>query len=206
MKVYRYLKKTNSLLAMQEARRLFEATSCDVIFEDEVQHKITRPKLRSLIKTITKGDTLVIYSFSNVVRCTEQVSFLLSQSIQKGFRILSLKDKLDTSELGNDIGWIRMFASLPVAINQDEVSDNASTAAFMRHFKEERQLKPVNTKVRDSRVIEMYTNEKTVREIGETLSIGHSTVYRILQEHGVLRARHSPDRNRKSSGTAEIGD
>lgn len=205
MKVYGYLKKTESLVSMADANEMFGAVGCDVIIKDEVQHKITRPKLRSLINTITKGDTLIIYSFSNVVRCTEQVCFLLAQSQQKGFRIKSLKDKLDTAEVGNDAGWIRLFASLPMTINQNESINCTSANTFMLRFKADNKS-ALNTKVRDGKIIEAYTSGKSIIEISKLYSVGRSTIYRVLESHEVKRERHGSKESSTNNESIDVGD
>ena len=86
----------------QDSRQLLAMESrgipSDRIFSEKLSGKDTkRPQLQALMKTVKKGDIIVVESISRFARNTRDLLSLVDRLTQKGVEFVSLKEHIDTT-------------------------------------------------------------------------------------------------------------
>ena len=83
-----------------EARQLaeFEKRKTDRIFLDKCSGKdANRPQLKKMLEYVREGDTVIVTEYSRLARSTSDLLSILEQLTEKGVRLMSVKENLDTS-------------------------------------------------------------------------------------------------------------
>lgn len=199
MKTYGYIKLTHAQHDMTKAKEQLNSFGCDAIVTDSIEDNMIRPNLRDLLKKMKRGDTLVVYKFANAVRGLSQLTSLLKSCETRDIRVVSTDDRLDTKDNVSRL-WQSMLGDFP---SDSRAGDRAARAAYTANSKfganrfESKAL-------RDDWVISRYKENMRVSEICDRANVGRTTIFRILQEHGIAPQRKgsSPD----TSGVSYGGD
>ena len=153
----------------------------DEIFEDKVtEPRQNRQQLTELLRTLRAGDTLVIGRLDRLGRTVKQFFALIKDFEQRGIRLVSLKEKFDTSTpTGKAVYGV--FCSL-AQMELDVISQR--TKAGMIVAKRRGHLvgrKPKeNTKVESA--LKMYfSSESSIDEIIETTGLSKTTLYKYVR-------------------------
>jgi len=189
MKKYGYIKKTLESRAMAKAKQQLEAVGCDVIITDEVEKNVTRPNLNELIKKLRSGDTLYLYKFANAVSGALQLMYLLEVCRDRGVRVVSTDDDLDTDTIEGRL-WQTMLGSFPREVKSWERAETAIRRAGHGFGLEPTRPKYEDLETRDARIIELYRAKTSLMKIGEQFAISRTQVYRVLKKHGINKDRH----------------
>lgn len=79
-------------------RSALQSANCELIFEDKISGtKADRPGLKRLLKTLTSGDTLVVWKLDRLGRSMRNLVLLVDELRQRGVHFMSLTDNIDTS-------------------------------------------------------------------------------------------------------------
>lgn len=79
-------------------KNALESAGCEQIFEDKISGKHTnRPGLNKLLKTLTEGDTLVVWKLDRLGRSMRHLVTLIEEMRQRGINFRSLTDSIDTA-------------------------------------------------------------------------------------------------------------
>lgn len=79
-------------------RNALDSAGCELIFEDKISGKTSdRPGLKKLIKSLSPGDTLVVWKLDRLGRSMRHLVVLVEELRQKSVNFLSLTDSIDTS-------------------------------------------------------------------------------------------------------------
>lgn len=79
-------------------RDALERSGCELIFEDKMSGKISdRPGLKKLLKTLSPGDTLVVWKLDRLGRSMRHLVVLVEELRQRAVNFRSLTDSIDTS-------------------------------------------------------------------------------------------------------------
>lgn len=79
-------------------RNALVSANCDRIFEDRISGKVAnRPGLKSALKMVGKGDTLVVWKLDRLGRSVKNLILLISELHERGAHFRSLTDSVDTS-------------------------------------------------------------------------------------------------------------
>ena len=79
-------------------RNALDSAGCELIFEDKISGKTSdRPGLKKLIKSLSSGDTLVVWKLDRLGRSMRHLVVLVEELRQKSVNFLSLTDSIDTS-------------------------------------------------------------------------------------------------------------
>lgn len=74
------------------------SAGCEQIFEDKISGKTSdRPGLNKLLKTLSPGDTLVVWKLDRLGRSMRHLVTLIEELRQRGVNFRSLTDSIDTS-------------------------------------------------------------------------------------------------------------
>ncbi len=79
-------------------REMMKDKNIDETFIEKLSGKdMERPQLQAMIKYARKGDTIYIESFSRLARNTKDLLNIIEEMDNKGIKVISLKEGLDTS-------------------------------------------------------------------------------------------------------------
>lgn len=79
-------------------RSALNCAGCERIFEDKISGtKSDRPGLKKLLRTLSAGDTLVVWKLDRLGRSMRHLVTLIEELRQRGVNFRSLTDSIDTS-------------------------------------------------------------------------------------------------------------
>ena len=79
-------------------RNALECAGCELIFEDKISGKTSeRPGLKRALKTLARGDTLVVWKLDRLGRSMRHLVVLVEELRERGINFRSLTDSIDTS-------------------------------------------------------------------------------------------------------------
>ncbi|ENE2799431.1 recombinase family protein [Salmonella enterica] len=79
-------------------RNALESAGCELIFEDKISGKVSdRPGLKKVLRTLSEGDTLVVWKLYRLGRSMRHLVVLVEELREKGVNFRSLTDSIDTS-------------------------------------------------------------------------------------------------------------
>lgn len=79
-------------------RNALNCAGCERIFEDKISGtKSDRPGLKKLLRTLSAGDTLVVWKLDRLGRSMRHLVTLIEDLRQRGVNFRSLTDSIDTS-------------------------------------------------------------------------------------------------------------
>ncbi len=79
-------------------RTALECAGCELIFEDKISGKTSeRPGLKRVLKTLGKGDTLVVWKLDRLGCSMRHLVLLVEELRDRDINFRSLTDSIDTS-------------------------------------------------------------------------------------------------------------
>ncbi|MBA7913184.1 recombinase family protein [Enterobacter roggenkampii] len=79
-------------------RNALESAGCEQIFEDKISGtKAERPGLKRLLRTLSEGDTLVVWKLDRLGRSMRHLVTMIEELRHRGVNFRSLTDSIDTS-------------------------------------------------------------------------------------------------------------
>lgn len=79
-------------------RNALNCAGCELIFEDKISGtKSDRPGLKKLLRTLSAGDTLVVWKLDRLGRSMRHLVVLVEELRERGINFRSLTDSIDTS-------------------------------------------------------------------------------------------------------------
>ncbi|EAO1488463.1 serine-type DNA invertase Fin [Salmonella enterica] len=79
-------------------RNALNCAGCELIFEDKISGtKAERPGLKKLLRTLSEGDTLVVWKLDRLGRSMRHLVVLVEGLRERGINFRSLTDSIDTS-------------------------------------------------------------------------------------------------------------
>ncbi|HGB1787838.1 TPA: recombinase family protein, partial [Salmonella enterica subsp. enterica serovar 3,10:-:-] len=79
-------------------RNALNCAGCELIFEDKISGtKAERPGLKKLLRTLSEGDTLVVWKLDRLGRSMRHLVVLVEELRERGINFRSLTDAIDTS-------------------------------------------------------------------------------------------------------------
>lgn len=79
-------------------RNALKSANCDLILEDKISGKSRdRPGLKKALRTLGRGDTLVVWKLDRLGRSMQHLVMLTEELRERGVNFRSLTDSIDTS-------------------------------------------------------------------------------------------------------------
>ncbi|NIF46199.1 recombinase family protein [Enterobacter sp. Ap-1006] len=79
-------------------KNALECAGCELIFEDKISGKTAdRPGLKKVLRTLSEGDTLVVWKLDRLGRSMRHLVSLIEELRTRGINFRSLTDSIDTS-------------------------------------------------------------------------------------------------------------
>ena len=155
----------------------------DEIYEEKlVGPRQNRQQLTELLGTLRAGDTLVIGRLDRLGRTVKQFFALIKDFEQKGIRLVSLKEKFDTSTPTGKAVY-GMFCSLAqmelVVISERTKADMMAARGRGHHI----GRKPKANENVESALKMYFSGESTINDIIETTGVSKTTIYKYVREY-----------------------
>lgn len=176
-----YLKNTQYIEQLTEVIEILKQYGCSRIHIEQYKDK-KRTRWQDFIDSLADGDCAVFLSFDNVFSNYHDMMFFIKYCTKMNIRIISIVDKLDTSD---ELFPERKTADIlqlicKVFCKRDRTSSNDLEADLYSYSYENRKLK------RYKLVINMYKAGYSVKEIMERTGYrGKSNIYRILHKYDI---------------------
>lgn len=176
---------TDQLAGFEAQISELETAGCEEVFKEQVSSVAQRAELDAALKFVRKGDTLVVTKLDRLARSTQHLLEIITLVEDKGvaLRIMNFGgSEVDTKSATGKL-MLTMFAAM---------------AQFEREMMLERQREGIakakadgrykgRARVQKSKVEQVFAlNAQGVKppEIAKQVSLGRSTVYRLLQKSG----------------------
>ena len=175
----------DQVAGFEAQKRDLKKLGCEEIFEEQVSSVAQRVELDAALKFVRKGDTLVVTKLDRLARSTQHLLKIVEDLDDKGvgLRILDFGGSdLDTKSPAGKM-MLTMFGAM---------------AEYERSLMLERQREGIKKAQDDgryggrkpvpketiSKVLELKSEGLKPPEIAKQVSLGRSTVYRLLKQTG----------------------
>jgi DNA invertase Pin-like site-specific DNA recombinase len=159
-------------------------SGCEQIFEEKISAVAKeRTQLTILFSKLRKGDSVVVWKLDRLGRSLKDLIDLITKMKNLGVTFVSIQDGIDTSTATGRFTF-NIFASL-AEFEREIISERTKSglaAARARGRKGGRPpgfSKETMSKIKAVKVL-YDKQDKTMKEIGEVLSISRATAYRFL--------------------------
>jgi len=156
---------------------------CEKIFAEKISsRKKDRPKLKKLLKSLKKGDSLICYKLDRLGRSLLELVNLIAEFEKREVRFISLADGIDTDKSGSKLLLNIMMC---IADFEREMIRERTIAgleaAKSRGVKLGRPFGvPLKYQAKKEQVITLAKLGKTPSEIGRMVELSRPTVYKYL--------------------------
>ncbi|EHZ4798418.1 recombinase family protein [Escherichia coli] len=159
-------------------RNALNCAGCELIFEDKISGtKSARPGLKKLLRTLSEGDTLVVWKLDMLGRSMKHLITLIEELREKGVNFRSLTDSIDTS---TPMG--RFFFHVMGALAEMERELIVErTLAGLAAAREQGRIggrRPKLTKEQHEQIARLIENGYSRKQLAIIYDIGVSTIYR----------------------------
>lgn len=155
----------------------------DEIYEESVTGpRQNLQQLTELLRRLRAGDTLVIWRFDRLGRTIKQFLALAKDFEQKGIRLVSLTEQLDTSTpMGKFVHVVlSAMAQMELDIKSEHTKAGMIGARTRGHFSGRKPKKNENIE----RALKMYfSSEFSIDDIIETTGLSKTTIYKYVKEY-----------------------
>lgn len=179
-----------STVEQNESRQVvtMENYKAERIFQEKVSAKDTnRPELKAMLDFVREGDKVVVHDFSRLARSTKDLLEIVELLENKGVKLISAKENLDTSTpqgklMLTMLGAIYEFERTNLLERQRE---GIAIAKKQGKYKGRKEVKIDN--------FESYYNKYKNRELNKTqlakeLRVSRPTLDKLIKDHESKRA------------------
>ncbi|MBQ4114206.1 recombinase family protein [bacterium] len=168
---------------IESQREILEQYGIDTYFEEKISAKDTnRPQLLAMMNYVRKGDTVFIKDFSRLARSTKDLLWIIEKLDNKGVKLVSHKENLDTSTptgklMITMLGAIYEFERANLLERQ---KDGIAVAKKQGKYKGRKKIqKPSNW---DEIYIQWSTRKITGKKACEILNLKTNTFYNFVKD------------------------
>jgi len=154
----------------------------DYIYNEKMTGtKRERPELDKMLDRITKGDTVVIESFSRLGRSTKDLIELTELFQSKGVHLISLKESIDTSSPTGKLLFTLMSAI--AQFERDLIAERTLEGLKSARARGRKGGRPKVSADAVKKAVKLYnTGQYSVKEITELTGVKKDTLYRNLRK------------------------
>lgn len=147
------------------------------IYKEKESAVKERPKLETVLKSVKKGDTLVVYKFDRLARSVSHLTHIMEFLKDRKVNVVSLEDHVDTTTPQGRLLFnvLASFAEFEREINIERVK-----AGLDAKRKRGEKLGPAHKHLKKLKKNQGMTG--SVKEICEELKIPEPTFYRLKRE------------------------
>ena len=177
-----------------EARQLaeFEKRKTDRIFLDKCSGKdANRPQLKKLLEYVREGDTVIVTEYSRLARSTSDLLSIVEQLTEKGVRIVSVKENLDTSTPQGKL-MLTMFAGLAEferAVILERQREGIAIAKAQGKYKGRKPI-PFDVERFKSECAKWRRGEQSAVDTMKKMGMKPNRFYRRVREMGIKNSHN----------------
>lgn len=143
--------------------------------------KSNRPKLKALLETVEKGDTVYIESLSRLGRSSADLITLMQTFHNEGVTLISLKEKLDFGSAAGKM--IAQFLCVLSEFERETISERVKEGVKSARERGRFGGRPATPEKTLDKALKMYDlHNLTVSEICRACGISRPTLYKALRE------------------------
>ena len=154
----------------------------DYIFQDNATGaNADRPGLRTMIKALREGDTVVVCELARLGRSLKDLNAICGEFKERGVIFVSLKEKIDTTTaIGRfSFNMIASIAEFERELIVERVRAGVQIAKERGHYK---GSTPKLNEKDIARLKRLYSeNQFTSKQLAGMFGVGRSTIYRYLK-------------------------
>ena len=191
MAVIGYIKNPQSIKDAEWYREKMRDLGCHKIYEDDASCSKHRLHWRYILENKTEGDTIIVYKLSNALGGWVELPMFLKMCQDNRIRLVSLKDRLDTSGMLFNTS-VEDF--LPVLANFGKETYDGKPHFTNDLPKEKsvwivRERKKYEQTLLEKSVINDYVAGRQLEQIIEKRGVSQNTLYRMLRKYDIQPQR-----------------
>lgn len=200
---YGYILERAAQLEMDDDRQLIEKSigADGQLFVERVYDiRDYRPKWLKLMDVIREGDELYIIGMSETGFGLREFSMLFDFCVKTKFRIVSIRDMIDTS-IPEQARILYRWGTLPM--DRDDFMKRENRIRNGGHRKKAK-IKDETRAERNAQIVKLYEAKVPIESI--MLKVGvrsNNTIYKILREAGIYVQRHVTSRTKHAAPKTE---
>ena len=143
--------------------------------------KKSRPELDRMLAVLENGDAVVIESLSRLGRSVKNLSELMEMFNEKGIRLISLKESVDTTSATGRL-LFTIISSL-AAFERETLIERTNEGLAAARARGRNGGRPKTDEKIIKKAVALYrTGQYSVTDVTELAGISKSTLYRALKE------------------------
>jgi DNA invertase Pin-like site-specific DNA recombinase len=179
---YARVSTSDQVAGLEAQERDLRATGCTKLFSERVSSVVERDQLRAALEWVREGDCLCVTKLDRLCRSVADLVRITEALQAKGVSLRILSINLDTSTptgklMLNLLGSIAEFER-ELMLERQREGIAAAKAAGKYHGR------APTARRKAGQVLELRRSGLSASEIASRLSIGRSSVYRLLAEAG----------------------
>lgn len=163
-----------------------EKFGCDKIFQEKMSTSKQRPQFNKLIKSLSAGDILVVWSIDRLGRDGDENGIVLKNLVKRGVNVMSLTENLQITPLSTPCDMF-VYRVLSAHAELEKAQISQRTKEGLASAKEQGRLggRPpgltYEAKKKALKAFKMSSSGKGISEISRVLGISRNTVYKYIR-------------------------
>jgi len=181
MTVYGYARVSTADQNLDRQKDALKQYGVDRLFCEKISGaKKSRPELDRMLSLLERGDSVVIESLSRLGRSVKNLSELMEMFNEKGIRLISLKESIDTSSATGRL-LFTIISSL-AAFERETLIERTNEGLASARARGRLGGRPKTNEAALKKAVALYrTGEYSLADIQELTGVSKSTLYRALK-------------------------
>ena len=179
--IYGYARVSTLDQNLDRQKDALRAYGVDRLFCEKVSGaKKSRPELDKMLAVLESGDSVVIESLSRLGRSVKNLSELMETFNEKGIRLISLKESVDTTSATGRL-LFTIISSL-AAFERETLIERTNEGLASARARGKLGGRPKTNEAALKKAVALYrTGQYSLADIRELTGVSKSTLYRALQ-------------------------
>ena len=179
--IYGYARVSTLDQNLDRQKDALRAYGIDRLFCEKVSGaKKSRPELDKMLAVLESGDSVVIESLSRLGRSVKNLSELMELFNEKGIRLISLKESVDTSSATGRL-LFTIISSL-AAFERETLIERTNEGLAAARARGRLGGRPKTNEATLKKAVALYrTGQYSLADIRELTGVSKSTLYRALK-------------------------
>jgi len=179
--IYGYARVSTLDQNLDRQKDALRAYGVDRLFCEKVSGaKKSRPELDKMLAVLESGDSVVIESLSRLGRSVKNLSELMESFNEKGIRLISLKESVDTTSATGRL-LFTIISSL-AAFERETLIERTNEGLASARARGKLGGRPKTNEAALKKAVALYrTGEYSLADIQELTGVSKSTLYRALK-------------------------
>lgn len=167
---------------------LMKSFGVDKVYSEKLSGKDTkRPQFQEMIDFLREGDTLYVESFSRLSRSTRDLLDTVNTLNEKGVRLVSDKEKIDTTTPQGRL-VMTVFAAIYQFERENTLERQREGIAIAKRQGKYKGRKPIEVTDAFLKIARNWEKgELALKDAVELSGVSQSTFFRKCKEHGIKK-------------------